>query len=102
MVVLLCLITSRGVSPGWSRLAAIPSIAKDIKEPTASSAPATIVAWSLVACGVMMAMLTAWSAEGRLILGLFSFLLVGLAAIVFSFLRKSPTENNRVVVDADA
>jgi Na+/proline symporter len=102
IVVLFCLITSHGVSPGWSRLAAVPSTANDIIEPTASRAPAIIVAWSLVACGVMMAMLTGWSAEGRLILGLFSFLLVGLAVAVFSAIGRFSPNKDGVVVDAKA
>ena len=100
MIVFVCLITGQGESPGWSRVAAMPSSVDVTVVPAASRAPAIIVAWCLVGCGAMIGLLTVWSTEGQLILGLFSFILLALATAVFVSLRKFTPETDEVVVDA--
>lgn len=82
-IVLLSLLTARDVSPGWTRVAALPETRREKAQPLASRTPAKIVGWSLAGCGLMMLMLALLADEGRSVLALFGMVLWGLAAIVF-------------------
>lgn len=102
VVVLICMVVGRGVSPGWTRVAAIPRTGEGECAATASRTPAIIIAWSLVSCGVMMALLSIWSEQGRYLLALFSFILLGLAAAVFIASGKLSPKQDKLLVDVKA
>lgn len=82
-VVLLCLLASQSVSPGWTELLSVGG-RDQLGEPTsASDKPATIVAWSLAICGMMIAGIAVFTEKGFLVLALFAATLFVLAALVF-------------------
>lgn len=100
-LVLGCLALSRQVSPGWNRLAALPSTLDPTVQVSASRAPAIIVAWSLIGCGAMMSALAIWSNDGRMLLISFSTLLWTLAGIILS-VGRTPGMDNKGLTNADA
>jgi Na+/proline symporter len=63
---------SLGQSAGWERICALAKREEGHIAPGASEKPAPILAWSLIACGVMMGVLAATNSESRMSLATFA------------------------------
>ncbi|WP_425400095.1 sodium:solute symporter family transporter [Aeoliella sp.] len=99
IVVLLLLQTlSRKTSVGWVRLS-LAAEKLNLQQPLTNhnQTPARTVAWSLIVCGGMMAMLALYDTEGQFILTSFAAALLGVGIILLSTItllrRGVPREN---------
>lgn len=95
-IVLACHYAARGVSRGWNRVETLTPAMSESSDIAASSAPSSIVAWSLVACGAIMAGLAMWTVDGRAILVIFSGLLWVLAAATHFVARRATVDGGKV------
>ncbi len=69
-------LVSHGQSVGWQRICALEKIEESHVPSKASEKPAPILAWSLIACGIMMGTLAATNSDNRMLLGAFAAALI--------------------------
>jgi SSS family solute:Na+ symporter len=100
-VLALATLASRGRSEGWDRICALEKCEEEQVAPQASEKPAPILAWSLIACGVMMGTLAATSAESRLLLGTFATSLILPGLIILAVVHRSVTRREQVATQVD-
>ena len=101
---IVCLATiealSSGVDRGWLRVAEL-SAEPPAPVGEAARTPARLVGWSLVACGVMMAILAVLESESRLLLGGFAsaLILIGGGILAAPHLSPNPSPERVACVD---
>ena len=97
----MCHLAAKGIAPGWDRLQSL-QVATNQLSKRASDSPTKIVAWSLIACGVLMACISIWSIEGRSILMLFTAALWLLAVTLLFSQRHISKLGSQRSIDAEA
>lgn len=89
VVLVFATLVSRGESPGWRRIRALEKCEEEHAAPEASEKPAPILAWSLIACGVMMGALAITNAESRLLLSTFAIALITPGVIILVLVSRN-------------
>jgi solute:Na+ symporter, SSS family len=100
-VLALATLVSRGRSAGWDRICALEKVEDERIALQASEKPAPILAWSLIACGIMMGTLAVTNSESRLLLGTFAAALILPGVIILGVVHRGVTRREHAATQAD-